>query len=139
MYSAPTARLTAASVWAFSMGATMHAKAPNVLPLFDPPRKMSYRAAVAKAIRDLKATHNLSNVKLADKLDCCEQTLENAEGEANDLNAVTLLRIAYVFGEDAIAPVRDLYLRRHVQPETLAERFDKIERQIASLRKELAE
>lgn len=100
---------------------------------------MSYRAAVAQTIRNVKAAHGLTNVKLADKLDCCDQTIENAENEATDLNAVTLLRIAYVFGEDAIAPVRNLYLRRHVEPKTVADRFDDLQRRINGLRKELAE
>ena len=113
----------------------MRANETNVLPLFDPPRKMSYRAAVAKVIRDVKSAHGLSNVKLADKLDCCDQTIENAENEATDLNAVTLLRIAYVFGEAAIDPVRNLYLRRYEPPKSLQEQFDDLQRQIAEVRK----
>lgn len=110
---------------------------PNVLPLYDPPRKMSYRAAVAKVIRDLKAKEGLSNVKLADTLDCSDETISNAENEATDLNAVTLLRIAYVFGEASIQPVRELYLCRHEQPKTLQDRFTDLSDAMAALRKEM--
>lgn len=111
---------------------------PNVLPLFDPPRKMSYRSAVAKVIRDIKSREGLSNVAMADRLDCSDETISNAENEHTDLNAVTLLRIAYVFGEDAIAPVRELYLRRHAEPETLTDKLDGLQSQIDRIRKELA-
>lgn len=110
----------------------------NVLPLFDPPRKMSYRSAVAHIIRNLKAEHGLSNVKLADLLDCSDETISNAENENTDLNAVTLLRIAYRFGEAAIDPVRELYLCRHAEPETLSDKLDGLQSQIDAIRKELA-
>lgn len=110
----------------------------NVLPLFDPPRKMSYRAAVAKIIRDLKSKHSLSNVKLADLLDCSDETISNAENENTDLNAVTLLRIAYRFGEAAIDPARELYLCRHVEPMTLAERFIEVRNELDRIGREIA-
>ena len=115
----------------------MASLAPNVLPLFDPPRKMSYRAAVARIIRDLKAKHALSNVKLADKLDCSDETIGNAENEQGDLNAVTFLRIGYLFGEEAITPALDLMRRRHAEPETLTDRLDALQMQIATVRREI--
>lgn len=98
------------------------ASAPNVLPLSDPPRQKSYRAAVARCIRNLKAKENLSNVELAEEIGCSGETISNAENENNDLNAVTLLRIAYRFGEEAISPIRDLYLRAYHEPKSMAER-----------------
>lgn len=112
--------------------------APNVLPLFDPPRKMSYRAAVAKIIRDLKSKHSLSNVKLADLLDCSDETISNAENENTDLNAVTLFRIAYQFGEAAIEPARELYLCRHAEPKTLTERFTELRDELDRIGREIA-
>jgi predicted transcriptional regulator len=118
------------------MGATMASPSPNVLPLFSPPRKMSYRAAVAKIVRELKAKHALSNVKLADLLDCSDETISNAENEHTDLNAVTLLRVGYQFGEESIAPALDLMRRRQVEPETLTDRFDALQSQLALVRRE---
>jgi predicted transcriptional regulator len=115
----------------------MASLASNVLPLFDPPRKMSYRAAVAKIVRDLKAKHSLSNVKLADLLDCSDETISNAENENTDLNAVTLLRVGYQFGEDTIAPALNLMRRRMAEPETLTDRLDALQSQLALVRREV--
>ena len=111
---------------------------PNVLPLYDPPRKMSYRAAVARIVREVKARYHLSNVMLADKLDCSDETISNAENENTDLNAVTLLRIAYVFGEEAIDPVRELYLCRHAAPKSVPERIADLKRELDMIGREVA-
>ena len=83
------------------------------LPIFEPPRRKTFRAAVAKTIRDLKAARGLSNVELAEAIGCCEDTIENAENQHNDMSPVFLLSIAFHFGEHAIDPVRQLYLCRH--------------------------
>jgi DNA-binding XRE family transcriptional regulator len=75
-------------------------------------------------IRDVKARHRLSNERLAEIVGCSEQTIANAETERaeNNLNPVTLLNFAYAFGEDAIAPVRELYLCRPAEePSVLSE------------------
>ena len=98
---------------------------------------MSYRAAVSKIIMDLKAKHRLSNTKLADKLDCSDETISNAENEHTDLNAVTLLRIGYVFGDDASAPALDLMRRRHVEPATLADDLNDLQAMFDAVRRKL--
>lgn len=89
--------------------------ARNVLPvrpLNAAPRQKDYREAVARVIRDLKAERGLTNVTLSEEIGCCADTIGNAENQNNDLSAVLLLKIAFVFGEKAIEPVRELYLRR---------------------------
>jgi DNA-binding XRE family transcriptional regulator len=112
------------------------ASAPNVLypqaetfsrSLFGRPTGGSYRAAVAQVIRDVKARHKLSNERLAELIGCSEQTIANAETDRaeNNLNPVTLLNVAYVFGEDAIDPVRQLYLCAPVEE---ADAFAEIEK-----------
>ena len=116
----------------------MHMHSRNVLPLFDPPRQKSYRAAVAQIIRELKAREGLTNVALGEELGCSGETIGNAENEHTDLNAVTLLRIAYVYGEKAIDPVRELYLRRHEPEQTLDDRFAAITDELERLRKQVA-
>lgn len=109
--------------------------------LFGRPSGGSYRAAVAQIIRDVKARHKLSNERLAEAIGCSEQTIANAENERaeNNLNPVTLLNIAYVFGEDAIEPVRQLYLCKPTEQPTIADRLARIEAETALIRKELAE
>jgi DNA-binding XRE family transcriptional regulator len=66
----------------------------------------------------VKSAHKLSNERLAEIIGCSEQTVANAENECGDLQAVTLLSIAYAFGEEAIAPVRGLYLCAPVERPT---------------------
>lgn len=86
--------------------------------LFGRPSSRSYRIAVAQTIRDVKARHKLSNERLAEIIGCSEQTAANAENECGDLSPVTLLSIAYAFGEEAIDPVRQLYLCAPSEPQT---------------------
>lgn len=97
------------------------------LPLFEAPRQKTFRAAIAKIIRSIKAAHSLSNVELAETIGCCADTVSNAENENNDLSAVLLLRLAFHFGEAAIDPVRQLYLCRHEsERKTVADRLREI-------------
>lgn len=114
---------------------------PNVLPLSDPPRQKSYRQAVAKLIRDLKANKSLSNTMLAEEIGCCAETISNAENENNDLSAVILLRIAYRFGEAAIAPVRELYLCSYAEnaPLTATDHREAIEHHTSALLRMIGE
>lgn len=118
----------------------------NVLPpggeslprsLFGRPTRRSYRAAVAEVIRNVKSRHRLSNEALGDVIGCHEDTVGNAENESGDLNPVTLLNLAYAFGEEAIEPVRQLYLCAPVEPVTALDRITRIEAETAMLRKDL--
>ena len=103
------------------------ASTPNVFPLgeerlprslFGRPTRKGYRAAVAEIIRLVKARHNLNNEGLADAIGCHKDTVSNAEDEVGNLDPVTLLNIAYAFGEEAIEPVRALYLCAPVETMT---------------------
>jgi transcriptional regulator with XRE-family HTH domain len=87
--------------------------------LFGRPASRSYRAAVAQTIRDIKSRQRLSNEALAEIVGCAEQTIANAENEVGDLTAVILLNLAYAFGEDAIEPVRQLYLCAPAEPKSI--------------------
>jgi len=124
------------------------ASAPNVLgdapetislprSLFGRPSSRSYRAAVAQIIRNTKAVNRLSNERLGELLGCSEQTVANAENEVGDLTAVILFSLAYAFGEDAIDPVRELYLCAAVEKSTPAQRIDRANREIAAALSEL--
>jgi len=124
------------------------ASAPNVLysapetfsrSLFGRPSSGSYRAAIAEIIRDVKSRHKLSNERLAEVIGVSEQTIANAESQRaeNDLKAVTLLNIAYAFGEDAIDPVRNLYLCAPAKDLTPAERIERANREIAAALSEM--
>ena len=109
--------------------------------LFGRPTSGSYRAAVSQIIRDVKARHRLSNERLAELIGCSEQTIANAESDRaeNNLNAVTLLSIAYAFGEEAIDPVRALYLCKPAEQPTVLGQLDAAERDFNVARKLLTE
>jgi DNA-binding XRE family transcriptional regulator len=118
-------------------GDTMRDPRPNVLPLHDAPRQKHYRAAVAQTIRAIKAKHGLTNTDMAEDIGCCADTISNAENENNDLSAVTILRIGFFYGEDAIAPILELYRCRYEQPKTAIERFEDALAELSALRREI--
>lgn len=118
------------------------ATAANVVPpsqesfprsLFGRPSSRSYKSAVAEVIRTVKAQHGLNNERLAELVGCDKDTIGNAEDEKNNLNAVTLFSIAYAFGEEAIDPIRLLYLCKPVDPPSRADRFRRIRKELTEL------
>lgn len=111
--------------------------APNVLPLFDPPVRKSYRAAVKQCVENAKRISGLTWDDLSEKLGCSKDTLTNAVTEENDLSGVTLLRIGYVYGEEAIAPALELFRRRYRPARSSLERFDDAMTELALVRREL--
>lgn len=106
--------------------------------LFGSPTRSAYRAAVAQVVRDVKAGNGLSNERLAERLRCSESTIFNAENENGNLDPVTLLTVAFEFGEAAIEPVRALYLCAPVEEPTLADRLRRIRGELAAIEKESA-
>lgn len=115
--------------------------APNVLPLFDPPVRKSYRAAVKQRVETAKKLSGLTWDDLAESLGCSKDTLTNAVTEENDLSGVTLLRIGYVYGEDAIAPAMGLVRRRYAEPVSAAraDRFRRLHAELEALEQEAGE
>jgi len=116
------------------------ASAPNTYPLgaerlprslFGKPTRAVYRSAVKQIILDVQARNGLSDLELADLIGCGKDTIENARNEDNSLDVLTLLNIAYAFGEEAIQPVRNLYLFAAVEEMTPAERIERANREIA--------
>jgi len=123
------------------------ATAANVFPcgkenlprsLFGRPSSRSYRSAVADVVREVKARHGLNDERMAELVGCDKDTIRNAENEETNLNAVTLLSIAYAFGEEAIEPVRALYLCAPVEEPTLADRCRRIRGELAAIERETA-
>lgn len=86
--------------------------------LYGKPDRDSYRIAIKQVVLDIKAAQGLDSEQLGEKLGVSKDTIENAEKTANSMEAVTLLKIAFLYGEEAIAPVRNLYLCAPVDPPT---------------------
>jgi transcriptional regulator with XRE-family HTH domain len=118
------------------------ASSPNVFPsgeetfprsLFGKPSRNAYRAAIKRIILDLKAAKGLSDWELAEQIGCHKDTIENAQEMSSSLDVVTLLNVAYAFGEEAIDPVRQLYLCAPVDSETKDEKRRRLIRELAAL------
>lgn len=123
------------------------ATAANVFPptkelfprsLFDRPSSKSYRSAVASVVREVKARHGLNDERMAELVGCDKDTIRNAENEETNLNAVTLLSIAFAFGEEAIEPVRALYLYAPPEEPTVADRCRRIRGELAAIENEMS-
>ncbi len=117
--------------------ANVFPSAQEILPrsLFGRPSSRSYRAAVAQVVREVKAKHGLNDERLAELVGCDKDTIRNAENEGTNLNAVTLFSVAYAFGEEAIEPVRALYLCAPVEEPTVADRCRRIRGELAAIEK----
>ena len=72
--------------------------------LFGGPSRRSYRAAIKEIILNVKARYGLSDWDLAERIGVHKDTIENAQEEVANLDVVTLLNIAWTFGEDANEP-----------------------------------
>ena len=100
--------------------------------LFGKPNKRSIRAAVKQMILDVQASNGLSDEELAEIIGGCKETVTNWREEASTMNTEALLLFAYCFGEEAIAPVRNLYLYAPPQTdETPAMKVDRLYRELA--------
>lgn len=107
------------------------------LPLFGRVSNQHYREAVAQTVRDLKAEKKLTNERLAEILGCAETTVYNAENEHGNLDAVTMLNLAALFGGQArLKHILALVNGCPAEPETPSEKFERIIRDIDDLRKE---
>lgn len=104
--------------------------------LFGAPKRDSYRAAVKQVVLDVKARSGLDSEQLGEKLGVSKDTVENAENMASSLEAVTLLKIAFHYGEEAIDPVRQLYLCAPARDETIPEKRRRLIRELQALEDE---
>ena len=118
------------------------ASAPNLYPrteetfpgsLFGAPKRDSYRAAVKQVILEVKARSGFDSEQLGEKLGISKDTVENAENMVCSLEAVTLLKIAFHYGEEAINPVRALYLCAPPSDETVPEKRRRLLRELQAL------
>jgi hypothetical protein len=101
--------------------------------LFGAPKRDSYRAAVKQVILDVKARSGFDSEQLGEKLGISKDTVENAENMVCSLEAVTLLKIAFHYGEQAIDPVRQLYLCAPPKDETVPEKRRRLLRELQAI------
>jgi hypothetical protein len=105
--------------------------------LFQRPKEDDYKKAVRQILLTIKAAHGYSNAEIAKALGCSIGTVKNAVKDypPHCLDAVTLLNIAWIFKEQAIAPVRALYLCNPADAPTIADDFDDLRARLNALEK----
>lgn len=105
--------------------------------LFGRPVGSTYRRAIAKCLNAVKEQSGLTNIELAEVIGCDEKTVRKAlTAENGNLDVISLLNIGYAFGEEAIEPVRALYLCAAREPETVAEKRRRLLRELQALEEE---
>ena len=107
--------------------------------LFGKPMRRSIRAGVKQMVLDAQAKHGLDDQEMAEILGKCKETIQNWREETATIDTEALLNFAYAFGEDAIQPVRDLYLCKPAEHRTILDRIDAIEGEARLLRKQIEE
>lgn len=101
--------------------------------LFGKPTKRSIRSAVKQMILRVQAANGLSDEELAEIIGGCKETVANWRDEAATMNTEALLVFAYSFGEDAIEPLRQLYLCAPPSDETTAEKRRRLLRELQAM------
>lgn len=119
------------------------ASAPQICGLLPPPDRNDVVFAVAKSIglirrRGFTAKDIARSLKQPNGDPPDPETISRAERGENLLSADLIFQLAYIYGECA-DPVRALLDQAPIlEPTTLADRLDRIEREAAAIRKELA-
>lgn len=72
------------------------------------PTRKQMRAAVATIIRSIQLEEELSDEEMGRSIGVSASTVRNARNEDADLNALTLLTIGKVYGEEKLQPYADL-------------------------------
>jgi hypothetical protein len=113
------------------------ASQPNVLPFLDPPNQNILRDAIAKVVKKIQADKDLDDCELEEKLLCSDETLRNARNKKHTLSIVSVMRLAYFYGEDVIEPILAVARREYApEPETISEKRRRLIRELQALEDE---
>ena len=111
--------------------------APHVLCLFGRPDRTSALAAIARVIWLVKRRHALSCAEIAKVIECSPDTIERALNRETMLGADNLAALLWSF-EDCAEPWQRLCQPEAAPEMTIEERLQRIEREAATIRREIA-
>lgn len=111
---------------------------PNVLGIFGDPDRESCLNAIRCALLRVRADTNASCERIGKLLDCSADTIENACKQNNGslLSFDSIAKLVYHFPE-ASAPILHLWELRPAERPTTVDRIERIERELAAIRKEV--
>ena len=101
------------------------------------PDKEDCLLAISKAVLKLRSERNFSREKLAKALACGVDAINTASNEKNLLSFDSIALLCHHFPDEA-APIIAILTGGASQEPTVAERLDRIERDMAAVRKAVA-
>ena len=110
--------------------------AGNVLPIFSAPGRDDCLKAVARALLRIRS-NGWSCEAIGKALDCSADTVENASNEKSLLCFASLARLGFHFPEE-FQLIETLWTCRVVEQPTVADRLDRIDRELDAIRKAAA-
>jgi hypothetical protein len=110
--------------------------AANVLALFAAPSPTDCENAISRALLRIRAS-GVTCAQLGKVLGCCPGTIENASNEKSLLGFDHIALLAFHF-PDEWALIETLWTCRAVDVPSVADRLDRIESQVAAIRREVA-
>jgi hypothetical protein len=108
----------------------------NVLGFLAAPDRESSLRAISLALLKVRALDGMTCEKLGKTLECSADTIRNASNEETLLGFDSVMRLCY-FWPDESAPIRALQQPPTEAP-TVADRLERIERELDAIRKEAA-
>ena len=105
----------------------------NVLALLAP-AKANCLTAVSRALLRIRAS-GVTCAQLGKVLECCPDTIEGASNEKSMLGFDHIALLAFHF-PDEWALVESLWTCRAVETPSIADRLDRVEREISAIRRE---
>lgn len=108
----------------------------NVFGFLSAPERASSVRAISLALLKVRALPDMTCEKLGKALECSADTIRNASNEETMLSFDSVARLCY-FWPDESAPIRALLIPPSEAP-TVADRLERIERELEAIRKEAA-
>lgn len=109
---------------------------PNVLPFLMAADRNVCLSAISMTLLKVRAIDGVTCEKLGEALKCSADTIRNATNEETLLSFDAIVRLCQLFPDQA-KPIHELFGLTINEP-TAQDRIDRIERELAALRKELA-
>lgn len=109
----------------------------NVLSLFAAPGREECLASISRALLRIRAS-GVTCAQLGRVLACCPDTIEGASNEKSLLSFDSVALLAFHF-PDEWALVESLWTCRAVETPSIADRLDRVERDLAAIRRETSD
>lgn len=112
------------------------ASSGNVFALFGALNRKCCLIAIGNSIRDVEYKERLTMAEIGAEIECSGETVENAKYERNLLEFDKIARLLARWPQHC-APIRNLWDMQPHEPETPAEKLNRLVRELAALGEEM--